>query len=207
MDTSPSRRTVLRAAASAITAAVAGCSYYNPKADVDTPALDPTATTPTPRQMDPIDASRGPKWDDIRSIERQVYERVNKARTTRSLDPYARDPDLAYMGRAHCKDMAERDYYAHNNPEGEGPGGRMMAYGLDDTYFSVTENLIRFPVPEEATKDAVADRIFRAWKKSDAHWDTIIGTTNDRAGVGVFIDEDRTLYAAMVFGILEEPDL
>jgi uncharacterized protein YkwD len=200
------RRAFLQFGAGVIASGTAGCSIWNPKADNDTPALDPTATTPTPRQMHPIDAGRGPKWDHLKPIERQVYEQVNEARTTRDLDPYAWDPDLAYIGRAHSKDMAERDYFSHNNPEGEGPSGRMMAYGLGDTYFSATENIIRFPIPEEATKDAVADRIFRAWKKSDPHWDAILSTDHERAGVGVYITEERTLYGTMVFGILDDPD-
>jgi uncharacterized protein YkwD len=206
MDWPPSRRDVLRAVASGATAAVAGCSLYNPKADMDTPASDPTATTPSPQPMQPFDGAQGPVWDDVDSIERDLYERVNDARVTRDMDKFAWDPDLAYVGKAHCRDMGQRDYYAHESPEGEGPTDRMRAYGLDQTYDTVTEDLIRLPVPDGATKESIADRIFGAWKDSDAHWRQITSTTWDRAGAGVYITEDRVLYGAMMFGKLDDPE-
>ena len=206
MDWSPSRRDVLRAVATGITAAVAGCSFYNPKADVDTPDPNPTATTPTPRPMDPIDATHGPEWNEAATIERTVFERVNEARRTRDLEEYARDVELAYMAKAHCQDMAQRDYFAHESPDGEGVNDRMRAYGLDSTYFSVTENLVKFHINDDATKASVAERMIQLWKESDPHWETITGTINDRAGVGVYITEERTLYGAIVFGKLRDPE-
>ena len=82
----------------------------------------------------------------------------------------------------------------------------MRAYGLDQTYFSVTENLIRVPVPDGAIKTSIADRIFGAWKDSEPHWRTVLKSNFDRAGIGVYIIEDRTLYGRMVVGKLDDPE-
>jgi uncharacterized protein YkwD len=184
------RRDVLRTGAAAIASGLAGCFR-----EARNPGWTPTPT-PSPEPMQPFDAANGDVFNTVTNIEREVHKLSNEARAARDIDPLVWDPRLAYAGRAHCRDMAKRDFYSHRNPDGESPQDRLDNYRID--YRMASENAAKMYF-EEVTARGVAENLFQRWKNSGPHWRNIINDRWDRHGTGVYIDRGRHLYGAQEF--------
>jgi uncharacterized protein YkwD len=63
-------------------------------------------------------------------IEREMWEMVNRERTSRGLKALKWDPRLVPVGRKHSLDMLKRGYFAHLSPEEHGVGHRLKEAGL-----------------------------------------------------------------------------
>lgn len=194
-----SRRDVLRAGAVVVASGIAGCfeEARNPGQD-DTPS-----PTPEAKPMQPIDAANAGVFASVWPIEQRIHELINEARQSRGTDPLSWDGNLAYVSRDHSRDMSQRDFYSHQNPDGQTASGRMREYGLDGYLFSVSENIASRPLRDSTdSPDVVAEKFFEMWKNSDGHWRNIRGDY-DRHGVGLYIAEDRWMYATSMFAIVE----
>ena len=75
--------------------------------------------------------------------EAQMVDRVNKERRDRGLTELVINAKLRDLARAYAKDMLERGYFSHYNPEGESPFDRMANAGI--TYRAAGENLALAP--------------------------------------------------------------
>lgn len=75
--------------------------------------------------------------------ERRMLDLVNQERVSRGLNKLAYDQNLTAVARAHSKDMFERHYFSHVNPDGKTPFDRMDAAGI--TYVNAGENLAYAP--------------------------------------------------------------
>src|SRR3989344_3839040 len=53
--------------------------------------------------------------------EREMFELVNDARLEAGLHPLLLDDTLTIVAQKHSQDMWERQYFAHENPDGETP--------------------------------------------------------------------------------------
>ncbi|MDD3678954.1 MAG: CvpA family protein [Patescibacteria group bacterium] len=62
--------------------------------------------------------------------ENKMLELVNLERTKRGLRPLKMDKDLLRLARAHSRDMFERGYFAHVNPDGLDPFDRMREFEI-----------------------------------------------------------------------------
>lgn len=122
--------------------------------------------------------------------ERLVFTEVNAARRTTGGTRISWNPNLADAARGHARDMATQGYYGHVSPGGETPEMRYPA-----CYDG--ENLLRWP---ETPTDAgtVAERTVEEWLNSPEHREIML-EPHQRAGVGVTVSEDGTLYVVMVF--------
>lgn len=63
--------------------------------------------------------------------EKRMLELVNRERSLRGLGELRMDQDLVRLSRAHSKDMFERNYFAHVNPDGKDPFDRMRDFGIN----------------------------------------------------------------------------
>lgn len=68
---------------------------------------------------------------------------VNQERKANGLQPVVFDKELRDLARVHARDMFERGYFSHYNPEGESPFDRMEQAGI--TYTAAGENLALAP--------------------------------------------------------------
>lgn len=75
--------------------------------------------------------------------EKQMLVLVNQERTSRGLKPVVTDQTIIPVARAHSKDMFDRKYFSHENPDGETPFDRMGEGGVK--YLSAGENLAYAP--------------------------------------------------------------
>ncbi|WP_234386644.1 CAP domain-containing protein, partial [Streptomyces sp. ERV7] len=105
----------------------------------------------------------------------QVVDLANAERAKAGCSPFKADRRLNTSAQAHADDMAARDYYEHNSPEGRNAGDRMSAAGYD--WHKWGENIHRGP---KSPADAMRD-----WMKSPGHRANILDCGFKDIGVGV----------------------
>jgi len=65
-------------------------------------------------------------------LELQIHQLINNERQKYGLQPLAYDNTLSIIAREHSRDMEERNYFAHDTPEGIEPADRGYKYGYFD---------------------------------------------------------------------------
>ena len=140
----------------------------------------------------------GPVGDDLdpRGVERHIAERTTEERRAAGVGALRRDPDLAAVARAHSRDMRDRGFVNHTNPDGEGPTDRAAAAGID---CAVGENIYGMPRGGLATSErALADHVVRAWLESPGHRKTLLRDRYTRQGAGVAVG-DEAVYVTVMY--------
>ena len=155
------------------------------------------AAVPTVALAGCMDAIKGP---DSAEAEALVREAINAERGGAGVAALDSRDELAEAARGHSRDMHERDFYSHQNPDGEQPWdrvacnasenihrgeiGQMRIPGGDGTYQTrLTEELARY----------VAD----GWINSQSHYENMVDASWAAVGVGVFVGGDDFFATAM----------
>lgn len=145
---------------------------------------------------------------DTRQVELYIHDRVNEIRVERDLDILTFDYKLATIARNHSRDMADRRYIAHVNPEGEDPTDRYVDAGydcrvpVDDRYVTGAENVGKtfFQAPLETgerhdDEDDVATGVVGGWMESPEHRTNILRPVWRCEGIGVAVAEEQNQVA------------
>jgi len=85
-------------------------------------------------------------------------------------------PELADLALAHSKDMVERNYFAHQNPEGQNVWDRADQANI--TYMGIGENLAF------GTTDGA--QVFQMWFDSSGHRANMEKCSYTHHGIGLF---------------------
>jgi len=117
------------------------------------------------------------------NAEQYMFKLVNKERASARLKEVVFDPELADVGRKHCKDMFERGYFSHYAPEGFSPFDRMDEAGI--IYNFGGENLALSPNTDIAMQGLM---------DSPGHKANILSVNFGRIGIGVI---DGGIYGEM----------
>lgn len=124
-------------------------------------------------------------WDpEWAAFEEEVLELVNEFRSRpadcgvegqfQAAPPLAMDPTLRCSARLHSVDMFEREYFAHDNPDGLDPFERMQEAGFQGQRMG--ENIAQGqPTPEQVMLD---------WMASDGHCANIMLPQYTLIGIG-----------------------
>lgn len=115
--------------------------------------------------------------------ETEMLVRVNKERRDRGLAELVMDPKLRDLSRVYARDMFERGYFSHYNPEGESPFDRMEK--LEITYTTAGENLALAPNVTIAHQGLM---------DSPGHRENILNPEFGKVGIGVI---DGGIYGKM----------
>ncbi len=148
----------------------------------DPSACDDQCGAPAaPRVTDLDESSWQPDWA---AFEDQVLALTNRARAQAGccgsdgcFEPagaLALDPDLRRAARAHALDMATRDYFAHDTPEGLSPFDRMREAGFHGC--AMGENIAAGQPSPESVVDG--------WLQSPGHCANIRDPSYTQLGVG-----------------------
>jgi len=117
-------------------------------------------------------------------FEEEMLKMVNKERVKEGLKPLLADPEMTQVARQHSRDMFERGYFAHVNPEGKNPFDRMKAMNI---HFSAAgENL--------ALAQTVAIAHINLMN-SPGHRANILNPSFGRLGIGIL---DGGYYGLMI---------
>lgn len=127
--------------------------------------------------------------EQVRAYEMAIHERVNEVRREHDVAPLSFDEEIAAVARAYSRDMAERDYFSHESPEGEGPGDRMEAF-LPEHCRRIGENLAKVGRRPGDDREAVVERVVSGWMNSPGHRRNVLRESFDEQGIGVATTED-----------------
>ena len=107
---------------------------------------------------------------------RRVLELVNAERAKQGLSPLQWHDGLANIAYAHSKDMHDRQFFSHNNPDGQTPFDRIKAYGL--SYRRAAENI--------AAGQKTPEEVMQGWMNSSGHRANILDPNLTSLGVGYY---------------------
>jgi uncharacterized protein YkwD len=106
--------------------------------------------------------------------EARMLARINVHRVRLGLVPLEFNARLAAAARAHAADMAARDYFSHDGPDGTGFESRATQAGY--RWRAVAENLAGGQFTAKATVDG--------WMTSEGHRQNLLNPTFRHAGIG-----------------------
>lgn len=180
------------------------------------------STTSTPTALDTLETTStttSATTSDITSrIAELVHQLVNEERQSRKRTPLRQDERLSTIARTHSQDMAEKDYFAHENLLGQGPSERaaQQIYNCRKDYGSyytegVAENIFQNwlyssityvgPIPSKSysSVEEIAASTVIGWMESPGHRQNILDTAFDRVGTGVAVSQDEKVYITQNF--------
>jgi uncharacterized protein YkwD len=127
------------------------------------------------------------------AAEVKTYVGINNLRAQRGLPPLSPDPQLVAVARARSRDMAARDYFSHDPPDGCNFLCIMSRNGY--TYAYAGENIAW----NNWGWDQSADRAVLMWSNSPPHMTNILNCHYTRVGAGVVKSSNGKVYYTMVF--------
>ncbi len=136
-------------------------------------------------------ATRGPASGDVWVItlaepyaaaragwRQEIIERVNRFRALHGLPGLVGNDTLDRMAQRHSEDMASRDYFDHDAPDGGTVGDRAQEVGYK--YRTISENL--------AAGMRRPRRVVDGWIDSPPHREAMLNPNIEEAGVGYAYD-------------------
>lgn len=133
---------------------------------------------------------------DADTLEDDIEDESNQARADAGVPTTDHDTALAAVARTHSRDMRDRGFVSHTNPDDEKPQDRVDAAGID---CRVGENIYQTPRGAIATSEpAVAEHVVRSWLDSSGHRRTLLRERYTKQGVGVAVGEDA-VYVTQLF--------
>lgn len=121
---------------------------------------------------------------DVSEFAVRVFDLTNQERINAGLEPFKWSDDLAAVAYAHSADMAARNFFSHNNPDGQTPFDRMRAYGISYTY--AAENI--------AMGQRTPEAVVSGWMNSAGHRANILNPNLTHLGVGFYQTSGGTNY-------------
>jgi len=190
-----------------------------PKPAIPSPSPIPGASSKPPATAPGSNIqSSGDEAASARKMEDLVHQSINQQRQDHGLGPLAYDIGLADIARNHSADMAELDYFAHQNPAGEEPTDRGVRQGYDcrkeyGTHYTygIAENLFQgwlyssityLGLSEhknwKSTREIVEDAV-TGWMNSPGHRANILNEAYGLEGIGIVIAANDKVYVTQNF--------
>ena len=144
-------------------------------------------------------ASAAPTSTELRAAETKVLERINAERAARDLRAIRMDTRIQAVAQARSRDMVQRDYFAHTDPDDREPWDHLDAAGI--AWYRAGEIIA---LNHTSPISSAADHAVQQWMGSSGHKAQIVSTTFNYAGVGVAVTEGGTSYWTVMF--IQGPD-
>lgn len=154
-----------------------------PGADADNPNL--TDNNQTNEERAPIinTPAQSVASDQFMSdVEKIIFTKVNEERAKAGVPALTYNTTMEKYARVKSKDMGDRGYFSHNDPEGKLMSDRMRSEGV--AYNSWGENIAYIGGVSEPT--ALANQFMTNWMNSQGHRQNILSTNFTSIGVGVY---------------------
>lgn len=119
----------------------------------------------------------------------QVANAVNMERARLGIPPLRYHPDLETAAQAHAQDMKNRDYFAHENPEGERSGERIKRTGYGVINAQECRCSYKVALGENIAKGQTSvEQVVREWMNSESHREAMLSRDYKEIGVGIIDD-------------------
>ncbi len=163
------------------------------------------------------DPPRSPPAIDGADVARRIHDYVNVERARRGLAVLAWDARLARIALRHSRDMAKRNFFSHDSPEGQDfdaryrQAGYRCAIRVGSVVHAGAENIalgrlyssmrIVNGVAEYDWNSAeqIARKVVDGWMDSRGHRKNILTPHWRHEGVGVEIHPDNKIYVTQNF--------
>ncbi len=133
-----------------------------------------------------------PTKAQIAALEQQVTQAVNQWRISKGKPKLKPNIRLQQLARRYSQDMAQRHFFAHQDPDGRNVGERLLAAGLSHRYAG--ENLAKM-----ITNAAVdVQEVLCGWLTSSSHRQNLENKSFTETGLGVFYHQG-TYYFTQIF--------
>jgi uncharacterized protein YkwD len=156
---------------------------------------------------------------DSQKIEYLVHQLTNQERKNYGLSQLVFDSEISQIARGHSQDMALREYFAHETPEGFTPTDRAEHVGyvcqkivglqmysglaenifqgyLFSSYYSLNGVITSY---DWSSEEEIAKITVDGWMNSPGHRENILTDIFDREGIGVEISPDNKVYVTQNF--------
>ncbi len=116
-------------------------------------------------------------------LQTQALGLVNRDRQLNNLLPLVTDPLITKTAQGHAEDMAKRDFYGHDTPEGKSPTDRYQALGGKG---GVGENIVVLPgSPHFSLNYGLVERFQKSWMYSEGHRKNLLTPNYTKFGYGI----------------------
>jgi len=122
------------------------------------------------------------------TAEKTAFDLLNADRVKNGLQPLKLNSQLTALGGDYAQDMINRNFFDHNNPEGQTPFDRMQKAGIN--YVTAGENIA-------INTNVNAAEV--AFMNSPGHKANILNTTYTEVGVGVRYDAQGSAHVVQEF--------
>lgn len=151
------------------------------------------------------------------SLERKIHALINAERRKRGLAPLDWDEALARVARGHSRDMAKRNFFSHNSPEGHdfsfryAAGNYKCGVRVGSVIYTGAENIFQNNLYDSVTtvngreyfgwnsEEEIAETTVGGWMKSTGHRKNILTPHWGREGIGVAVTPDGKVYITQNF--------
>ena len=127
-------------------------------------------------------------------VEQLIYNKVNEERAKANLSPLSYNSTLENYARVKSKDMGDRGYFSHNDPEGRYITDKMREDGF--SYSAWAENIAYISGNTDA--NYLATTFMNNWMNSAGHRANILTTNCNSIGIGVYVINGK-VYATQEF--------
>ena len=127
-------------------------------------------------------------------VEQLIFQKVNGERAKAGLAALANNSTMQKYARIKSTDMGDRNYFSHENPEGNLITTTMKQDGV--SYNAWGENIAY--IGGMTGSETLAQQFMTNWMNSQGHRENILSTNFDSMGVGVYQIGDK-VYATQEF--------
>lgn len=158
--------------------------------NVEKPNIPQTPQSPPNSALPPVVEDTSTNY--LPAVEQEIFNMVNQERQKAGVPPLSYNKTMEKYARIKSKDMGDRNYFAHENPEGQLITAQMKKDGV--SYNAWGENIAY----TGGSPSGAAKTIMNMWMNSDGHRKNILSPNFIGIGVGV-TSHNGKIYATQEF--------
>ncbi|MAE68821.1 MAG: CAP domain-containing protein [Candidatus Peribacteraceae bacterium] len=123
------------------------------------------------------------------SVKQQVIDGVNLERAKHGLPPLRHQIDLERSAQLHAQDMKNRDYFSHENGNGDRSGDRIKETGYGAVNAQECRCSYKIYLGENIAKgQSTVAQVIEEWMASESHREAMLSKDYQEVGVGIVDD-------------------
>lgn len=154
----------------------------------------PVTNTPITPPNNDNNNTTTPSASFIAEIEQAIFQQVNAEREKAGVPTLSYNNTMQKYARIKSQDMGDRNYFAHENPEGQLITVQMQKDGV--SYQAWGENIAY--IQSSSSNSSLASQFMTNWMNSSGHRANILSTNFSSIGIGVY-KVGNTYYATQEF--------
>lgn len=140
---------------------------------------------------------KAPAVIDPDRLATEIHRLTNALRSEQGVGVLGPLPELDGLSLRHSQNMADKNFFEHDDPDGNTPADRLDQFLPALLSASSGENIaVRSLGGEDET--ALAETLIQMWRESPGHYRNMLSTDFRHLGIGVVKTDDR-VYATQTF--------